>query len=190
MPTLMRGVAAAIIVAALCLTTALPAGAQTEDTRAALQTFAERVTAYTDLHRRLEAPLPPLTASTSERSTILNKKYVAAAMKAARPQARQGDIFTPAVEREIRTRIATALEGDGAQALRRDRPLSRPFHPRVFDTYPDWGTDETPPALLAVLPPLPEGLEYRLLDHDLVLTDVHADLIVDVIADAVPRGTS
>jgi hypothetical protein len=42
------------------------------------------------------------------------------------------------------------------------------------------------PALLAVLPALPEELEYRFIGRDLVLVDVHADLIVDVLKDALP----
>jgi hypothetical protein len=44
--------------------------------------------------------------------------------------------------------------------------------------------------LLQWLPPLPEDLEYRLIDHDLVLWDSHADLILDVLPDAVGRPSS
>jgi len=35
---------------------------------------------------------------------------------------------------------------------------------------------------------LPEGLEYRFVNRDLVLVDLEADLIVDVLHDAVPRA--
>jgi hypothetical protein len=38
--------------------------------------------------------------------------------------------------------------------------------------------------LLAVLPPLPDELQYRFMSHDLILWDVHANLIVDFITGA------
>jgi hypothetical protein len=47
-----------------------------------------------------------------------------------------------------------------------------------------------PIVLLQSLPPLPEDLEYRLLDHDLVLWDIHADLMLDVLPDAIRRLSS
>jgi hypothetical protein len=40
--------------------------------------------------------------------------------------------------------------------------------------------------LVAALPPLPVELEYRFLERTLVLVDRHADLVVDVIEDALP----
>ena len=39
-------------------------------------------------------------------------------------------------------------------------------------------------------PPLPADLEYRLVDYYLVLWDAHADLILDVLPDAIPRPSS
>lgn len=44
--------------------------------------------------------------------------------------------------------------------------------------------------LFAVLPPLPEGLEYRFLKHDLLVMDLGADVVVDSIALVIgPDGT-
>jgi len=40
---------------------------------------------------------------------------------------------------------------------------------------------------LSVLPPLPKGLEYRILGRYLVLRDVDASLIIDYIPEAVAR---
>ena len=64
------------------------------------------------------------------------------------------------------------------------------FHPRVYDPYPDWATQEMPAQLLQALPPTPRDIEYRLIDHDLVLLDIHANLIVDVLPDVIPRAGS
>jgi hypothetical protein len=44
----------------------------------------------------------------------------------------------------------------------------------------------TPPSLLLNLPNLPKGYEYRFVGHNLVLFDVEANLIVDLIPDTIP----
>ena len=43
-----------------------------------------------------------------------------------------------------------------------------------------------PPAILATLTPLPQGLEYRFVYRDLVLVDVGANLVVDILENALP----
>jgi hypothetical protein len=42
-----------------------------------------------------------------------------------------------------------------------------------------------PPNLLVRLPQLPEELEYRIVNRDLILRDVNANLIVDFIPSAI-----
>jgi hypothetical protein len=42
-----------------------------------------------------------------------------------------------------------------------------------------------PPNLLADLPKLPEDLEYRVIDRHLILRDVHANVIVDYVPNAI-----
>jgi hypothetical protein len=44
----------------------------------------------------------------------------------------------------------------------------------------------TPLCFLAVLPELPNFLQYRFVGRDLVLVDIEADLIVDVLPRALP----
>jgi hypothetical protein len=39
------------------------------------------------------------------------------------------------------------------------------------------------PALLQALPPLPPELQYRIVDDDLVLIDLRASLVVDILDD-------
>ena len=43
-----------------------------------------------------------------------------------------------------------------------------------------------PPALLRKLPDLPPELEYRIVGRSLILRDVKANLIVDILRDVVP----
>ena len=44
-----------------------------------------------------------------------------------------------------------------------------------------------PTQVLQTLPKLPEDLEYRFIGDRLVLHDIHADTIVDVIENAFPK---
>jgi hypothetical protein len=56
----------------------------------------------------------------------------------------------------------------------------------VAKTLP-WGVgDRTIGYLTAGLPSLPEELEYRLVARDLVLFDVRANIVVDVVRAALP----
>ena len=43
-----------------------------------------------------------------------------------------------------------------------------------------------PVNVLCQLPSLPTELEYRFVNRDIVLWDVHADLVVDIIPNALP----
>ena len=43
-----------------------------------------------------------------------------------------------------------------------------------------------PATLLPLLPALPEQLEYRVVQHYLVLRDIEANLILDFMPNAVP----
>jgi hypothetical protein len=43
-----------------------------------------------------------------------------------------------------------------------------------------------PATLLPLLPPLPEKVEYRIVQNYLVLRDIEANLIIDFMPNAVP----
>ena len=68
------------------------------------------------------------------------------------------------------------------------------LHQRVYAGFPPWlPTDDASVlvlALLVALPALPASIQYRLIDHDLLLWDVDADVIIDVLPDALPRAGS
>jgi hypothetical protein len=72
---------------------------------------------------------------------------------------------------------------DIVRELRADRaPGARP--PAVNGRY-DWRLGAWMwPALLQALPPLPADLQYRIVDDDLVLVDLRAGLVVDILEDA------
>jgi hypothetical protein len=41
------------------------------------------------------------------------------------------------------------------------------------------------PCILNALPPLPDELQYRFVGVDLILVDIHANLVVDILRNAV-----
>ena len=62
------------------------------------------------------------------------------------------------------------------------------FRIRINTPYPsELPLSTVPYPLLSVLPPLPAELEYRIVGPDLVLLDIDAQMVVDVLRNAVPR---
>lgn len=162
--------------------------------RDGLQVFAERVTAYAELHRRLDAVFPPWEPSNDMHLIELKRAYLASAIRRERPHARQGEIFEPSAVAAFRGVIAGALAGIDVelwlQDLYEECEMPAGYRPQVYAGYPNWATQEMPSVLLTVLPDLPAGIVYRLIDHDLLLWDVDANLIIDVLPDALPRAGS
>ena len=160
--------------------------------RSTLTAFHERIAEYVALHRRLEAQLPPLATSTDPETFITHRLELAAAIKTARPKAGQGDFVDPSLAPVFRRLIEEALYGLDVEGLLSDlfeeHPETWGYRVRVYDSYPSWATREMPGLLLQRLPVLPEELEYRLVDHDLAILDVDANLVLDVLPAAIARG--
>jgi hypothetical protein len=151
---------------------------------AALDAFMSRVEAYARLHQRLEAPFPPIDSTADSLSRLLNRQYLASAIRAARRHAKEGDIFTPDVADMFRTRVAKVTAGlEMAMALDQAGEESWPAAV-VNEPFREETSQPVPPLLLEALPPLPGGIEYRIVGTDLVLWDVHADIVIDVLPDA------
>lgn len=65
-------------------------------------------------------------------------------------------------------------------SLRHAEPVQVKVH--VNDSYPEHiPLQSTPPSLLANLPLLPPQIEYRFAGMDLILLDVRANLVVDLL---------
>ncbi len=105
------------------------------------------------------------------------------ALNASTPAPR---IFTPPVAVVFRQLIAAALNAGGSLTAMRGVNTSR-RHLSVLQPFPETGLNAFPQLLANALPPLPERLEYRLVENDLVVRDAAADLIVAVLRDALAR---
>jgi hypothetical protein len=157
----------------------------------ALAQFDHAVDEYVALHRRLERSLPPERLFGDAEEMFAARAKIRSAILAARRNARQGDIFTPGVAQAFVDNLAFAIEECGHEPadiladINAERLPGTP-QPHVNGKYP-WGIGSSMwPTLLRVLPELPAELEYRFSDRDLVLIDVHANLVVDVLEDALP----
>lgn len=155
-----------------------------------LQDFNKRIQAYMELHNRLEKKAPPLKTTEDPAKIKASQHGLAAAIKAERAGAKQGEIFTPEIAALLRRLMYPEVQGEqGAQtkkALKEDAPAPKEVPVKVNAIYPDAAPlPSVPPNLLASLPKLPEDLEYRVIGRDLILRDVHANLIVDFLPKAI-----
>jgi hypothetical protein len=185
-----------IVTAALAVSVvgAGAAAGQDNGSRDGLQVFAERLAAYADLHQRVDAVFPPWKPTSDVDSIFRRRAYLAAAIRAERPHARQGDVFEASAAAAVRGIVASALSSVDVefllQALYEECEMPAGYRPQVNAGYPQWATHAMPFILLTALPALPTGIQYRLIDHDLLLWDVDANLIIDVLPDALPRAGS
>ena len=153
------------------------------------QDFAKRVSDYLALHKNIESKLPKLKYTGSSVIIEGHQHALAKAIRQARANAKQGDIFTPAISAELRRRALAAMQGDKAWRVEKSLEDSEPvkFAMKINIAYPPGVPKQSmPPSLLASLPPLPPELEYRLLGGTLVLLDIRADLVVDLDPDFFP----
>jgi hypothetical protein len=151
---------------------------------AIMQDFQKRVGAYLQVRKDVEAKLPKLKSTPSQEKIKHHEAELGHAVREARANARQGDIFTPEISDEIRRLISMAMEpGSGShigQSLRHAEPVHIKLH--VNERYPRHvPLQSTPPSLLDNLPKLPPEIEYRVIGTDLILLDVQANLVIDLI---------
>jgi hypothetical protein len=183
-----RAVAGATVMLVAC---ANASAGQTPTEERALQRFGQAVSEYARLHHQLERSLPPLEVTDDMEALYEAIDALADRIREARPHAREGDIFDPAVSHFLRIRIETTLRdheidlGELLADIMADVPPGTE-RPRVNERFPwEWGA-AVPLCVLEVLPELPEDLEYRFAGRDLVLVDIHAELVVDLMFGALP----
>src|SRR5688572_230169 len=156
----------------------------------AMADFKGRVEGYAELHRQLAKGDAKQDKKSTPTEIHDTQQALAAKIRAARANAKQGDIFTPDVRPVFRRLLAPELKGeDGRDAkavLKDDAPAPGSVSFKVNAKYPEGQPKPTVPAnLLITLPSLPAPLEYRVVGQHLLLLDTEADLIVDYILNAI-----
>lgn len=156
----------------------------------AISAFEAQTHEYVLMHRRLERLIGPIEFGTPVAEINRITQALAAAIREERRDAKQGDFFTPRLGHVLRARIADALfdqhytANDVRIAGRVDGVDYDRVRLQVNDTF-SWRLSVTMlPCVIAALPPLSPELQYRLVGDDLVLIDVHASLVVDILPHA------
>lgn len=150
--------------------------------------FKERLAKYQTVSDTLRGEVFPSNSEIKADEIHKRQKELARRIVEALPGWQQGNIFTPEIASLIRSRLAEALKGtDGANvrgAIFDDAPPPQKIV--VMTEYPSGAPVATVPAqILELLPVLPKELEYRFVGTDLILFDVSAYLMVDVVQNAI-----
>ena len=153
------------------------------DTQAIIQ-FQRAADSYAFLHRRIERQMPALEVTADAAAIERSMVAMAAAIRTARPAVREGDFFTPAIGSIFRARIAKALIEHELWEVEAPDDAPTDVKPAVYASMPWQAANATPACVLEVLPALPAELQYKFVGADLLLVDVHASLIIDILRDA------
>lgn len=148
--------------------------------------FATRVQDYLKLHKAT-----PKLRTTRQRQEIVDRRHeLAEKIRAARANAKAGDIFTPEISAQFRQAIQSTFQASGAPEVRKTIRQGEPLKGWTLSVNADYPehlpVTTVPPTLLLRLPRLPAEVAYRIVGHDLVLEDIQARLIVDFIPGALP----
>jgi len=174
-------------IAMLMLTAGLAAAQEANDA-AVVKDFEGRVQKYLDLHKTADITKKP---TDSPDKLVDQKQQAEEKIQQSRPGAKQGDIFTSQIGAYFKKQITATLsgpQGDKVRAsLRRAEPLPD-LRLQVNQPYPaNLPLQSTPPTLLLNLPRLPGELQYRIVGSTLLLFDTAANLIVDLLPNAVSK---
>jgi hypothetical protein len=157
-----------------------------------LTRFKRSIDEYVHFRRHLDQQLPPLNTTSDAQRLHEAVEARAAAIRRARKRAQREEMFNAEVSTLFRMRIREVFDGqpDVAADLRREMmqhgQVRQP--PDVNDRF-SWAIAvATPPSVLSVLPALPDQLQYRFVGPHLVLVDVDANLVLDVMPGVLPVG--
>ena len=156
-----------------------------------LKDFKDRVAAYMKVYDKQETGKAQPKETSDPAKIKATQDELAARIRAARKDAKAGDIFTPEIRQLFRRLMYPETKGPNAPATKKAIKEDAPAPPKaeilkVNARFPEGQPRPTvPPRILMRLPQLPEELEYRIVNKDLILRDVNANLIVDFIPNAI-----
>ena len=153
------------------------------------------------VHKPAEKQVGTLPDKATAAQIDAHRRALAQAIRAMRPQARQGDLIPPGAQPVVKRVIAAELAGRAGAPARKEilagNPPLDPDHDdrmtvklAVNADYPAAAALSTvPPSVILTLPQLRKEVEYRFVNRDLVLLDVEANLILDFLRSAAPPLT-
>jgi hypothetical protein len=148
-----------------------------------LADFTTKMEAYAALRRSLQEGLPALEVTDRPDEIYRAERLLAERIRQARAGAGRGDIFTEKTRRGFRQLLRPVTNRATCELIHDDNPGEFPY--AINSEYPkNKPLSTVPAAMLAVMPRLPEDVWYRFLDHDLILHDSRANVILDRIDNA------
>jgi hypothetical protein len=163
----------------------------------ALQIFNDRVQSYIKVHRQVEKKfnLAHMKPTHSIAKIQQRQHGMAQHIRELRASTHDGDIFIPEVKAYFTRALASAYQTNSEGILASLACVSDVVEKKLAanDVYPEtWHYNAMPPTILLHLPQLPAELDYRIVNRDLIIRDVEADVIVDVLRDVItlPTGSS
>ena len=155
---------------------------------AATLEFKKRIDAYIKIHNDAEGKVPNLKKTDDPQEISDREKALGQMIMTLRANAQPLDIFTADYKPYFVKIVQDDFKGRSAadrKAIVAELPAKMKVD--INTVYPTTLPLETfPPALLRKLPDLPPELEYRIVARSLILRDVKANLIVDILRDVVP----
>jgi len=163
----------------------------------AVKAFNDRLAEYVKIRNSAIAKATNLPKQAKAEQIEAHEKALVETIRKARPNAMQGDILTPEIQKLFRSILASNLKGTVNQDTRAAVKEGNPKHERapgevipvveVNGIYPDNAPLSTvPPLLLLQLPKLPADIEYRFVGRTLLLRDSKSNLIIDYMKEAAP----
>jgi hypothetical protein len=154
-----------------------------------VKNFNKQVKGYVEQRNAVKKKIPALPKEAKPEQITAYQAAFVAAMRTARVNAKQGDLFDPEIASHIRTLINQEFKGLEKAELKKTvlEADTKGVLVRVNYPYPDEKEfTQIPPTLLLKLPQLPKELKYRFVNRYLLLVDTDNDLIVDYM----PRALS
>jgi len=163
----------------------------------ALQIFNDRVQSYIKVHRQVEEKfnLAHMKPTHSIAKIQQRQHGMAQHIRELRASVHDGDIFTPEVKAYFTRALASAYQANSEGIFASLACVSDVVEKKLAanDVYPEtWNYNAMPPTILLHIPQLPAELEYRIVNRDLIIRDVEASVIVDVLRDVItlPTGSA
>jgi hypothetical protein len=153
----------------------------------AIAAFQKRVETYLTLRKDLTKTIPEVKETGDPAKISAREKTLGQAIATAREGSKQGEVFG-----DLSSYLREIVAEDWKSRSPADQKASLSELPKnlkltVNQPYPTTLPLATVPGnLLARLPKLPEELEYRLVDRQLLLRDRDANLVIDVLSGTAP----
>jgi hypothetical protein len=157
-------------------------------TSTVIAAFNDRIKAYVELRSKVDDGIPKLTETSDPKKIADRERALGEALIKARMNAKPGDVFAP----EFQAVLKRIVKEDFAKRTPAERKaliveLPKGVRVGVNQIYPTTIPLATfPPNLLKALPDLPPDLEYRIVFRHLILRDVKANYVVDMLHDVFP----